>query len=62
MCGCRLLIVHMKYPPRYIEKDYLMCRVNLCDWDVCVSGSAADHNLQRVHSGSNHGDREEEVA
>lgn len=28
---------------------------------LCIPGSATDHNLQRVHSGSHHGDREEEV-
>lgn len=29
---------------------------------LCFPGSATDHNLQRIHSGSDHGDREEEVA
>lgn len=28
---------------------------------VCIPGSATDHNLQRIHSWSNHGDREKEV-
>lgn len=37
----------------------ITCLIGIC---VCVSGAAADYYLQRVHSGSDHGDREEEAA